>query len=184
MSKKTTETDFVVTEFIEDGLREMESILKQAKVGRMALCDGSKPYIIPLNYLYDKGKIAFHCAFEGKKLEIMTKNPNCCFEVDEFKGDVTYHYETQCHLDYDSVLAFGKARIERNEEEKARLLQLFSEQYNERYKRPTDAGGLRIDKKKASECCIVVIDVEELTGRWERNTGGKRRKIMWSHRFK
>jgi hypothetical protein len=131
--------------FVEDGLDEMEKILKRVEVGRIALCDDSKPYIVPVNFFYHEGKIAFHCAWEGKKLDLIDKTPNCCFEVDEFMGEVSYHYEARCHLDYDSVLAFGKARV--------------------------------------SECCCVVIDIQELTGRRERTEEGKHKKTMWRHRF-
>jgi hypothetical protein len=73
--------------FIEGGLEEMEKLLKKAEVGHVALCDGSMPYAVPLNFLYYGGKIAFHCAWKGKKLDIIAKNPNCCFEVDKFMGE-------------------------------------------------------------------------------------------------
>lgn len=120
-------------EFVEDGLREMEEILKRAEVGRIALYDGSMPYIVPLNFLYKEGKIVFHCAWEGKKLDIIAKNPHCCFEIDEFMGEVSNHHDTLCHLDYDSVLAFGKAHIENGEEEKLRFFQLLHAKYKELY---------------------------------------------------
>jgi len=112
-------------ESAEDGLEQMEKILQRAGVGRIALCDGSMPYLVPVNFLYHEKKIAFHCAWEGKKLDLIGKNPNCCFEIDEFMGEVSYHYEDRCHLDYDSVLAFGKARVENDEEKEIRFLQLF-----------------------------------------------------------
>ncbi len=169
---------------VEDGLREMEEILKRAEIGRIALCDGSVPYMVPLNFIYNEGKIAFHCSLEGKKLDLIAENPNCCFEVDEFKGKVSDHYATRCHLDYDSVLAFGKARIEKNEKERVLLLQLFGEKYDERYLKPVSDGGLRIGSNKPIDnCCCVVIDVEELTGRRERTPGEKPQKTMWRHRF-
>ena len=171
------------SKFVENGLREMEETLRQAKVGRLALSDGNMPYIVPLNFLYHERKIAFHCALEGKKLNLISKNPNCCFEVDEFMGDVSYHYGSLCHLDYDSVLAFGKARIENNQMEKVRLLQLFGEKYDERYRKPTSEGGIRLGMNREAQCCCVVIDVEELTGRRERTVEGKRQKTMWQHHF-
>lgn len=169
--------------FIEDGLWEMENILKRAEVGRIAVCDGLIPYVVPMNFLYSKGKIVFHCAWKGKKLDLIIKNPNCCFEVDEFMGKISYHYKTRCNLDYDSVLAFGKARIENNEAEKLILLQLFAEKYDELYRNPLSEGGKRFEKTRLSECCCVIIDVEELTGRQERTVVGDRQKTWWRHRF-
>lgn len=168
---------------IEDGLEEMEKILKKAEVGRIALNDGTVPYIVPVNFFYHEGKIVFHCAWEGKKLAVMKKDPNCCFEVDEFTGEVSYHREAQCRLDYDSVLAFGRARIEDDQEKKIRLLQLFAEKYSELYRKPLSEGGKRFGKDRVSECCCVVIDVEELTGRRGRTVEDKFKKTMWRHRF-
>jgi nitroimidazol reductase NimA-like FMN-containing flavoprotein (pyridoxamine 5'-phosphate oxidase superfamily) len=48
-------------DFTEDGLNEIEDLLKKAVVGRFTLCNGSKPYIVPLNFLYYERKIFFHC---------------------------------------------------------------------------------------------------------------------------
>ena len=171
-------------EFLQDGLEEMEKILIRADVGRIALTDGSMPYIVPVNYVYDKGKIAFHCALEGKKLDLIKNKQNCCFEVDEFMGKVNYHDATKCHLDYDSVLAFGKAHIERNEAERIRLLQIMGEKYDERYRKPVSEGGLRIGQNESIQgCCCVTIDIEEMTGRRERTVDEKRQKILWHHKF-
>ena len=169
--------------FIEGGLEEMEETLKKAEVGRIALCEGSKPYIVPLNFLYDKGKIVFHCAWEGKKLDIIAKNPNCCFEVDEFMGEVSYHYDSLCHLDYDSVLVFGKARIENDVEEKFRFFQLLHAKYKEIYRKPLSKGGVSFDKSRLSEACCMVIDIEELTARRERTIKEKRQKTLWRYRY-
>ena len=116
-------------------------------------------------------------------LQIARNNPCCCFEVDEYMGDMAPHYEAQCHLDYDSILVYGKARVENKEEEKTRLLQSFAEKYSEKYRKPVSEGGRRFDKTRISECCCIVIDVEELTGRRERVQEGKSRKTMWQHHF-
>ena len=169
--------------FIGDGLDEMEAILDRAEVGRIALCDGSTPYIVPLNFLYVEGKIVFHSAWKGKKFDLLAENPRCCFEVDKFMGEVSYHYDSLCHLDYDSVLAFGKARIEDDEEKKMRFFQMLHAKYKEIYRKPLSEGGIRINKANLSRACCIVIDIEELTGRRERTVEGKRQKTLWRHRF-
>ena len=163
-------------EFAEDGLDEMEEILRKAVVGRLALCDSSKPYIVPLNFLYCEGKVIFHCAWEGKKSDLIAQNPDCCFEVDEYMGEVRDHYEAECYLDYDSVLAFGRARVLDDEDEKLRLLKVFSAKYGNK-------SGLTLTMERARDCCCVGIEIEELTGRRERTVEGKRQKTLWRHRF-
>lgn len=169
----------------QHGLAEMEKLLKKAEVGRLALSDGTKPYAVPINFLYEDRKIIFHCALEGKKLDIISKNPNCCLEVDEFMGEVSYHYDALCHLDYDSVLAFGKAYIENDEDKKLHFFSLLHSKYKEIYRKPTSEGGLLFnrDYPNLGRVHCVVIDVEELTGRRERTVDGKRSKNLWHHRF-
>jgi hypothetical protein len=168
---------------VKGGLAEMEEILKHAEVGRIGLCDGSTPYVIPLNFAYMPGKIGFHCDWTGKKLELIAKNPRCCFEVDEYKGEVGYHYDALCHLDYDSVIAMGTAHIEKDEEKVYAFFQLLHAKYKEIYRKPVKEGGKIFDRKRVGEACCVVIDIEELTGRRERTVEGKRQKTMWQRKF-
>jgi nitroimidazol reductase NimA-like FMN-containing flavoprotein (pyridoxamine 5'-phosphate oxidase superfamily) len=166
-------------DLLDNGLSEMEDLLNRAEVGRLALFDGTIPYVIPLNYLYKDRKIVFHCAYKGKKLDIISVNPKCCFEVDEYKGEVSYHYESLCDLDYTSVLAYGHARIEDNDETKVQLLQLFSEKYDELYKKPISKGGKRFTLEQVNKCCCIIVDVFELTGRREEIEGDIRKRTKW-----
>jgi uncharacterized protein len=169
-------------DFVQGGLPEMEQILKRAEVGRLALFDGSTPYIIPLNFAYLNGKIGFHCDWKGKKLDIIANNPRCCFEVDEYTGEVSYHYDSLCHLNYDSVIAYGNASVEKNEDAIWQFFQALHEKYKEIYRKPVADGGKIFDRKRIGEACCVVIDIEELTGRRERTLNGKRSKIMWQNK--
>jgi nitroimidazol reductase NimA-like FMN-containing flavoprotein (pyridoxamine 5'-phosphate oxidase superfamily) len=170
-------------ELVQGGLSEMEQLLKNAEVGRLALCAGSTPYIIPLNFAYLPGKIGFHCDWTGKKLDLIAKNPRCCFEVDQYMGEVIYHYDALCHLDYDSVIATGRARIEKDPEAVWQFFQGLHVKYKEIYRKPVAEGGKVFDRKRVGEACCVAIDVEELTGRRERTVDVKRSKVMWQHKF-
>ena len=170
-------------DFAPGGLAQMEEALNRAEVGRLGLCDGATPYVIPVNFAYLAGKIGFHCDWKGKKLDLIAKNPSCCFEVDEFRGEVSYHYDALCHLDYDSVIAVGAARIEKNEDAIWQFFQALHAKYKAIYRKPVSEGGKVFDQKRVGEACCIVIDVAELTGRRERTVDGKRSKVMWQHKF-
>ncbi len=170
-------------QFKADGLAEMEKILQTAEVGRLGLYDGKTPYVIPLNFVYFEGKIGFHCDWKGKKLDLINANPRCCFEVDEFAGEVSYHYDSLCHLDYDSVIATGVARIERDEDKVYPFFQRLHAKYREIYRKSVEEGGKVFDRKRIKECACVLIDIEELTGRRERTVNGKPFKTWWQHKF-
>lgn len=63
--------------------KEIERILSLTNIGRLATVgqDGY-PYITPVNYVSLEGKIYFHCAPKGEKLDNLMREPRVCFEVD------------------------------------------------------------------------------------------------------
>ncbi|MDR2592374.1 MAG: pyridoxamine 5'-phosphate oxidase family protein [Chitinispirillales bacterium] len=94
------------------GIDEKLEIIAKCKVCRLGLSENNHPYIVPLNYgfSYDDGRLTlyFHCALEGKKVDIIRKNNNACFEIDcdtqLIDGEIPccYGYE------FKSVIGFGK----------------------------------------------------------------------------
>lgn len=90
---------------------EIKELLDECQTIRLAMHDEPYPYIVPLSYGWEErdGKlfVYFHCAKEGKKLDLITKNGNVCFEADCLAG-----YKSTGHgvtADYRSLIAFGKA---------------------------------------------------------------------------
>lgn len=84
---------------------EMEKILLEETIGYLGLSMNDKPYVVPLNYAYVAGKILFHCAMTGKKLDYLKTNPQVCFTVGRQSGQVRRHAEGNlCHVDSDSVI--------------------------------------------------------------------------------
>jgi hypothetical protein len=61
---------------------EIEKLLSSNTLGRIGCNDGTKTYVVPINYVYD-GKFIIAHSTEGMKIEMMRKNPSICFEVDE-----------------------------------------------------------------------------------------------------
>ncbi|MGY5875736.1 MAG: pyridoxamine 5'-phosphate oxidase family protein [Candidatus Thorarchaeota archaeon] len=55
---------------------EMVQILKTAKYVTIAMIDGDQPYLVTLSHGYDEDKncIYFHCAKDGKKVDILSVN--------------------------------------------------------------------------------------------------------------
>ena len=90
---------------------EIKELLDECQTIRLAMHDEPYPYIVPLSYGWEERNrqifIYFHCAKEGKKLDLITKNGNVCFEADCLAGyKCTGHGVT---ADYRSLIAFGKA---------------------------------------------------------------------------
>src|SRR5512139_3236498 len=61
---------------------EIESIIGKSLVFRVAFSEKNRPYIVPLCFGYKDHTLYFHCAPEGRKMEILRKNNQVCFEFD------------------------------------------------------------------------------------------------------
>jgi len=107
---------------------KIEEIIRSCRVMRLAMSGDNAPYVVPLNFGYqlDGSQLTlyFHCAAEGKKTDIIKKNPRVCFEMDvEFEivgpGNEACRYSCK----YASVIGFGEAReVSDHEKEKGLLL--------------------------------------------------------------
>jgi uncharacterized protein len=64
---------------------EINLLLKNQTVGRIGCHFAGETYIVPISYAYDGAYIYCH-SYEGKKIEMMRKNNNICFEVDELQS--------------------------------------------------------------------------------------------------
>jgi nitroimidazol reductase NimA-like FMN-containing flavoprotein (pyridoxamine 5'-phosphate oxidase superfamily) len=151
---------------------EMEAILREIPFGFLGMAVGGEPYLVPLNYAYIDGKILFHCALEGKKLDYLASNPTVCFTAARQVGAVQRHNEGDlCHMDSESVVCYGTARIIEDLEERTVVLNAFN-----RYFRPDIEG---LSAERVAGCAAVEIAVSEMTGRRERD----RKLTCWRYRF-
>src|SRR5512140_127452 len=101
----------------------LEGILAEAKVCRLGMSDHNRPYIIPMNFAYHENCLYFHCAREGKKLDILRDNPEVCFEVDVRTQVVPSEKACNWALRYFSVVGFGTATIVDDCAQKCQALQ-------------------------------------------------------------
>ncbi len=61
---------------------EIENILEKQNFGQLACTDGDQPYIVPMAFFYS-GNVLYCQTMEGKKIDILRKNPRCAFHVEE-----------------------------------------------------------------------------------------------------
>lgn len=66
----------------ETSQEECFAILEKAPRGVLSvLGDNGYPYGVPLNFFFHDGKIYFHCAMEGHKLDALRACDKACFTV-------------------------------------------------------------------------------------------------------
>jgi uncharacterized protein len=137
---------------------ETIEILRSSTSGVLAVSgDDDYPYAVPLSFAYEQGKIFFHCAKVGQKLDGIQKNDKvsfCVIKTDDVKQETfTTHYR--------SVIAFGKARILKEDSEKRHALECLVEKYSPGY---TAEGQTEITNGW-NKVCVVEIKVEHMTGK-------------------
>ncbi|HTY90008.1 MAG TPA: pyridoxamine 5'-phosphate oxidase family protein [Methanocella sp.] len=134
-------------------------LLSRAEVGQLATADpDGRPYVIPVCFFYEGGRIYFHCALKGKKLDNLKTNPYVSFSVFDVLG-MGVSAEKPCNswTYYHSVVASGKARILEGDE-KLRPLRLLAEKFARGpvAEMPADSVG---------RTCVVEITIDEISGK-------------------
>lgn len=134
------------------------AILKQSTSGTLALLgDGGYPYAVPISYVYANGRLYFHSALSGHKIDAIRgcdKASFCVIEKDEVHPE---KYTTF----FRSVIAFGKIHIVENDEEKLQIAQKLGNRYNphhdETLQREIESGLARM--------LAIRLDIEHMTGK-------------------
>ncbi len=91
--------------------KQMEQILEQAQVCRLAMVDKGHPYVVPLNFGYRNGSLYFHSALEGRKINVLNVNAQVCFEVDELVKMNKAAQACDWGVSFRSVIGTGTARM-------------------------------------------------------------------------
>lgn len=133
-------------------------ILQRQTAGVLAVSgDEGYPYAVPLSYVYADGKIFFHCALTGHKLDAISRNEKVSFCVIDKNQIVPEEYTTY----FRSVIVFGKAGVIRDESRKRQALALLAAKYS-----PEQTEGREEEAAKEFEHLhMVEIDIEYLSGK-------------------
>ncbi len=138
---------------------ECADILERGTSGVLALSDKEGwPYAVPLSYVYANGKIYFHCAKVGHKLEILTENAKasfCVIDLDDVKPKEFTSY-------FRSVIAFGTIRVLENDEEKRAAIEKLTLKYAPDSSPEARAAAIEREWKPL---CILEFTLEHMSGK-------------------
>lgn len=138
-------------------MEDTAAVMNRCTNGVLAcLGDEDYPYAVPLNYVYFNGKIYFHSAKAGHKIDAIMKNPKVSFSVIDEDTIVSEKYTSF----FRSVVAFGKTRIVEGVEwleAFGALVEKYSGDQPEDAKRKEIAG--------CTKAFIIAIDIEHITGK-------------------
>lgn len=138
---------------------ECLAVLDRGTSGVLAVHgDDGYPYAVPLSYAYEDGKLWFHCARTGHKLDAILRDPKVSFCVVDRDQVVPLEYTTY----FRSVILFGKARVLEDPVEVRAALDKLALRYA-----PEDSEDHRADMmtKWMPTVTMVEVTVEHLSGK-------------------
>ena len=110
----------------------IKAIIDKAEVCRISFAADNTPYIVTLNFGYEWNDelpvFYFHCAHEGKKLDLMKRNNLVCLQLD-VDHELEYIEEKgHCTMNFGSIIAMGKLELVTGESERIKGLDLLMQQ--------------------------------------------------------
>ncbi len=140
----------------------LDEILTNSKICRLGMIDNRLPYVLPFNFGYHENCIYIHSAPEGKKIDILKKNPLVCFEVEQQADIVEDEIACKWSTLYRSVVGYGNVQLVTEFEAKKRGLEIIMTQHE--YK-----GKMEFETKEVEFIVILKLQIESMTGKQSSN---------------
>jgi uncharacterized protein len=139
---------------------EMKAILAAAKYVTVAMCRAEEPYLVTLSHGYDEKRNAvyFHCAREGKKIEILAANNRVWGQAILDRG----YADGRCDHLFASVQFRGRVSFVEEEAEKRHALAVMIRQLESD---PDKVMGHQITEASVAKVHIGRIDLDYLSGK-------------------
>jgi nitroimidazol reductase NimA-like FMN-containing flavoprotein (pyridoxamine 5'-phosphate oxidase superfamily) len=142
-------------------IEEIEEIIQKADVCRIAMANGNIPYIVTMNFGYvnePEKLLFFHCANEGKKLDMIRQNNYVCFEMDTDHQIFSGTRSCDWGMRFRSIIGYGNIFVVTDKEKKIAGLNCIMTHYGGR-------GEYSYDEKVLEQTIILRLDINEMTGK-------------------
>lgn len=137
---------------------ESVAVLERGTSGVLAVSgDDGYPYAVPLSYAYADGKILFHSAMTGHKLDAIQRCDKASFCVIDQDEVVPEKYTTF----FCSVIAFGRVKVLEDDEAKRAAIDVLAKRYRPGH---DDVRRAEIDGAMP-RLCMLEMTIEHLTGK-------------------
>ena len=152
---------------------ECAAVLERNTSGVLALTgDGGHPYAVPLSYVWLDGRVYFHFATAGHKLDAVRADGRASFCVIDQDQVVPQEYTTY----YRSVIAFGCVRILEAPEDIRAGAETLGRRYHPNGTQEDLSGEIQ---GAMGRMCILEMEISHMTGKegrelMERRNRGER----------
>ena len=136
---------------------EALDVLKNARRGVLSVTgDDGWPYGIWLNPLFENGKIYFHCAKVGHKIDALRKDPRVSFTVIDEGVRETGGWD----YTFRSVVVFGRVEFLEDHDEAIEICRRLARRFN-----PSDADIEDEIRRAGSRVQVIALIPEHITGK-------------------
>lgn len=141
---------------------EAWQIVENGQVGVLSMTGpGGEAYAVPLSYAMVEGRLYFHCAKAGRKLDYLLAHPQVCFVV---VGPNRPVYIRDFTTLYECAILEGDALVVEDPAEKKQALVALCEKYL-----PAHLDKAEGDIQRSSPVTLVVrIHVQRISGKAKR----------------
>jgi|SRR3990170_4003532 len=137
---------------------ETIEILQSCTSGVLAVTgDDDYPYAVPLSFAYKDGKLFFHFAKAGHKMDSIVRNNKVSFCVIQTDRVIQKTFTTH----FRSAIVFGRARIITEDSEKKYALECLVEKYSPDY---ITEGQAEIERDW-NRVCVAEVQIEHMSGK-------------------
>lgn len=146
---------------ILDNESRIKELLDSSEYGFLSLGvdEDGYGYGIPISYAYDDeaNSLYFHCALDGKKMDMLKLNSKVSFSVVGVTKPIADKFTTL----YESVMVFGDVDISLSDKEKRKGLRLLVRKYSEGFE---EIGEKYMDKSW-SRTAVFRLRIEHITAK-------------------
>jgi nitroimidazol reductase NimA-like FMN-containing flavoprotein (pyridoxamine 5'-phosphate oxidase superfamily) len=135
----------------------LEQLIKEAQICRVAFHSDPYPYIVPMNYGYHENALYFHCALEGKKLNLLEANPMVGFEIEINERLETSEESCRWTTHYQSIFGQGEIAIIKDFDEKERGLDILMQQHGK--------SDNKYESKLVDRMHVLKLSIHQMTGK-------------------
>ncbi len=139
---------------------DLTAIIRKCSVCNVSMVDDEGlPYVVPMNFGYEKDVVYLHSAPSGKKIDILKQHPDVCisFSTDHQLRWQSSEIACSYSMKYRSVILYGQLEFVDDFSEKLVALESIMRQYTDQVTRFSDPA--------VNQVCVMKVNVRKIEGR-------------------
>ncbi len=135
----------------------IDEIIRSANLMRIAMVDEEMPFLVPVFYAFDGNSLYFHSAQAGRKIDILKRNNDVCFEISVDHDIIESEEACDFEAKHRTVIGLGKAFFVEDELQKITALNMIVGNFTDRK--------FEYPKTNLARTAVIRIDIKSVKGK-------------------